>query len=203
MVPVPAADALPVGPLAGAGHPGIRPGGTRADRRRAEPDGGAGRPRAPGLQHSAPGDPGGAGPRAGQRGPGLRRDPLVGRALVPARRRGLGRSAASAPAGWTRARRGSPVPRSRRTARFPGSEARRAGTMATLYGACAGCSTLRSAGRDCAGDAGTRTRSPGRHGGLLAGRSGGAGTSAPSGGGDAAAGRAWLQFEVTPEAGGA
>jgi hypothetical protein len=35
----------------------------------------------------------------------------------------VGADTASAAAGWTRARHGSPVPRSRRTARFPESEA--------------------------------------------------------------------------------
>ena len=93
------ADAEALEPLAGAGLAGLRPGGTRADRRSAERDGGSGRPRAPRFHRAASRDSRGARPRAGQRGPGIRRDALVRRALVPAGASRLGRSQVRLPPG--------------------------------------------------------------------------------------------------------
>ena len=102
MVPVPAAHAAALEPLAGAGLAGVRAGGPRADRRSAERDGGAGRPRAPRFRRAAPRDPRGARARAGQRGPRVS-PPRAGRTRSRlSGRRGAGAGSSSGPAAWIR-----------------------------------------------------------------------------------------------------
>ena len=114
-----------------------------------------------------------------------------------------GAGCGSAPAEWTHARPGSPAPGAGIPSDLPD---RRPGGLVLrqpLYGGCAGCSTSRSAGRDCAAAAGRRTHSPPAtrwtSGGSKRSNRGVCSVSPRRCG---CPGRAWLQFEVTPEAGG-
>ena len=170
MVPRAPADAAALEPLAGAGLAGLRPGGTRADRRSAECDGGAGRPGTPRFQRAASRDSRGARPRAGQRGPGIRRDPLVRCALVPAGASRAGAESSSAPAGWTLGRLGWTCPPEqafRPIARIGGDAGwyygNRLWRLRGLLDLAVGGPGLRRGRRD------PESLTAGRHAGLLAG----------------------------------
>ena len=89
---------------------------------------------------------------------GLRRDPLVRRALRPAGAAELGRGQVRLPPGGFAGGLGAPLARTRHSGPSPGSAAAPAGTTATGSGGCAGCSTSPWAARGCAAAAAIPSR---------------------------------------------